>query len=57
MFKQIKKDLIINTAHVVYYDTDERRLEMSTGEELFVDEEFKKDLLRAFGEINCKERP
>ena len=57
MFKHIKKDLIINTAHVVYYDTDERRLEMSTGEELFVDEEFKKDLLRAFSEINCKERP
>lgn len=55
MFREIKKSLIINTDHIVYYDRAEKRIEMSTGEEFFVDEEYDVLLLSSFQYINTKE--
>lgn len=56
MFREIKKSLIINTNHIVYYDRTEKRIEMSTGEEFFVDEEYDAMLLGSFSVINRSER-
>jgi len=56
MFREIKKGLIINTNHIVYYDRNEKRIEMSTGEEFFVDEEYDAMLLGSFSTINWSER-
>lgn len=56
MFREIKKGLIINTNHIVYYNRTEKRIEMSTGEEFFVDEEYDAKLLRSFTEVNWSER-
>ena len=57
MFVAIKEGLIINTNYIVYYDRKERRLEMSTGEELFVEDDKHDDFLRtSFGEMNWSER-
>lgn len=55
MFREIKKGLIVNTNHIVYYDRTEKRIEMSTGEEFFVDEEYDVLLLSSFQYINTKE--
>ena len=56
MFREIKKGLIVNTNHIVYYDRTEKRIEMSTGEEFFVDEEYDVRLLGSFNEMNWSER-